>query len=110
MAEQRDLEPNVSGLASPPTSTTFEKEAQMNRRPTRRAARLALASTRWASLLSDRRGTTTTWTCTFCGVNGSHRRGCHYVAKAHHKARSFVRRGILGARGRSGERVAGYTA
>ena len=40
------------------------------------------------------------WECTFCGVIGSHRRGCHYVVESHHRPPKAVRHGVLGTRAR----------
>ncbi|MGH2492635.1 MAG: hypothetical protein ACRDF9_14145 [Candidatus Limnocylindria bacterium] len=59
----------------------------------------------WASLFGEGR-VKKAWTCTFCGVNGSHRRGCHYVTRSHHRDRKAVRRGIVGARRRAAWRTA----
>ena len=72
----------------------------MNKRLARRTARRAFATATWASLVSERHGKKKAWTCTFCGVVGLHRRGCHYVTEAHHRGHKTVRRGILGRRTR----------
>jgi hypothetical protein len=57
---------------------------------------------RWASFLGrEYVGKKRAWKCTFCGVIGSHRRGCHYVTQEHHRDPKPVRRGILGVRGRA---------
>jgi len=81
----------------------------MNRRDLRRTPRRTLTAKRltssWASFFGEGR-VNAAWTCTFCGVNGSHRRGCHYVTQAHHRDRKAVRRGIVGARGRAARRTA----
>mgnify|MGYP001573505034 CR=1 FL=1 len=63
-------------------------------------------TSRWASLFGERLGKKKAWKCTFCGVIGSHRRGCHYVTEAHHRGPKAVRRGILGGRTRSARRRA----
>ena len=70
----------------------------MNKRLARRTARHAFATATWVSLVSGRHGKKKAWTCTFCGVIGSHRRGCHYVTEAHHREHKTVRRGFLAAR------------
>jgi len=59
-------------------------------------------SRRWASLFGERLGKKKAWKCTFCGVIGSHRRGCHYVTQAHHRPPTRACRGVLGDRGRVG--------
>jgi len=82
----------------------------MNKRLARDNVRRALARGTWASVFGERRGKKKVWACTFCGVIGSHRRGCHYVMEAHHRDRKTVRRGILGRRARAGRRNAGGTA
>ena len=65
----------------------------------RRAKRL---TSRWALLFGGETvGQKKAWKCTFCGVIGSHRRGCHYVTEAHHRPRKRVRRGMPGPRARS---------
>jgi hypothetical protein len=57
---------------------------------------------RWASLWRRQYlGKNKVWKCTFCGVIGSHRRGCHYVTQAHHRPAKPVRRGALGSRARA---------
>ncbi len=67
-----------------------------------RTARSTRLSRRWPSLWGgEYLGKKKAWTCTFCGVTGSHRRGCHYVAQAHHRPPKPVRRGILGPRTRA---------
>lgn len=60
------------------------------------------APLRWASLFGgEYLGKKKAWKCTFCGVIGSHRRGCHYVTQEHHRPPKRVRRGILGQRTRA---------
>ena len=58
----------------------------MNKRLARDNVRRALARGTWVSVFGERRGKKKVWACTFCGVIGSHRRGCHYVMEAHHRA------------------------
>ncbi len=61
----------------------------------------------WASLRGGERvGKKKAWKCIYCGVIGSHRRGCHYVTKDHHRGPKPVRRGVLGARARGARRKA----
>lgn len=82
----------------------------MNKRRARpalgRAFRATRLTSRWASLFGRPLANKKAWTCTFCGVNGSHRRGCHYVTDTHHRDRKAVRRGIVGARTRAARRTA----
>ncbi len=64
---------------------------------------------RWASLLGGEhvgKGKKKAWKCTFCGVIGSHRRGCHYVTQEHHRPPKPVRRGVVGIRTRAARRPA----
>ena len=72
----------------------------MNKRLARDNVRRALARGTWVSVFGERRGKKKVWACTFCGVIGSHRRGCHYVTEAHHRERKTVRRDFLGTRTR----------
>jgi len=76
----------------------------MNKRPARKGLRRTLSTTRrtagWASLFGERLGKKKACACTFCGVIGSHRRGCHYVTEAHHRGPKTVRRGALGLNAR----------
>ena len=110
MAEITRLGTERVGVGIPADQRTLGEEAQMNKRLARRTARHAFATATWVSLVSGRHGKKKAWTCTFCGVIGSHRRGCHYVMEAHHRDRKTVRRGILGRRARAGRRNAGGTA
>lgn len=71
---------------------------------TRRSRGYKPLASRWASFFGAGAGGTKAWTCTFCGVNGSHRSGCHYVTEAHHRGRKAVRRGVVGARNRASRR------
>ena len=98
MAEVTRLGTERVGVGIPADQRIFGEEAQMNKRLARRTARHAFATATWASLVSGRHGKKKAWTCTFCGVIGSHRRGCHYVTEAHHRERKTVRRGFLAAR------------
>lgn len=59
-----------------------------------------------ARLFGERLGKKKAWKCTFCGVVGSHRRGCHYVTREHHRAPKPARRGTLGTRIRASRRAA----
>lgn len=81
------------------------REAQMSARlgvtPSDRRARAKRLRSRWDSLFGERLGKKKGWKCTFCGVIGSHRRGCHYVTEAHHRPRKRIRRGMLGLRARA---------
>lgn len=64
-------------------------------------------TSRWASLFGGERvGRKKAWKCTFCGVIGSHRSGCHYVREPHHRGPKAVRRGVLGVRARAARRRA----
>jgi len=86
----------------------------MNKRPARKGLRRTLSTTRrtagWASLFGERLSKKKAWACTFCGVIGSHRRGCHYVTEAHHRGPKTVRRGALGLRTRGSRRAASQIA
>lgn len=86
-----------------------------NRRVTaiRRARRGGRSTSPWTSLFSSGRGERVgrkdAWLCRFCGVVGSHRRGCHYVTEQHHRGRKPVRAGVLGARARTTRRAGART-
>lgn len=85
----------------------------MNKRPARMLRRGLVPGRRvasWAALFGERQGKEKAWTCTFCGVIGSHRRGCHYVTQAHHRERKRLRRGRLGALVRAARSAAGHVA
>lgn len=76
----------------------------------RSGPRRRLAS--WASLFGGKHegrsvGRKKAWECNFCGVIGSHRRGCHYVTETHHRGPKPVRRGFMGLRTRATKRGAG---
>lgn len=67
-----------------------------------RAVRTKGRAAGWAPFLRGRTvGRKKAWECTFCGVIGSHRRGCHCVTETHHRPPKRIRRGMLGARARA---------
>jgi hypothetical protein len=76
----------------------------------RRAQRGERRVSGWSALFGLRRGEylgpKRAWKCSFCGVIGSHRRGCHYVTQEHHHDPKAVRRGVLGVRARALEKKA----
>ncbi len=90
MAEQRDSERNVRGLASPPASVTYTEDVMDKKRAPRWLFDLTNIAPRKA------------WSCTYCHVIGSHRRGCHYVTERHHRPAKSARHGVLGRRVRAG--------
>lgn len=109
VAEQRDSERNVWGVGIPAGQrllvggVAMRQTIKRGRRPLwpllSKASRPG-APTRWDTLLGGSVEARKAWTCVYCGVIGSHRRGCHYVTETHHRGPKRVRRGILGGRAR----------